>query len=46
MKIEPTSYKEVMSSVDAPFWKEVINSEMESIKLDNTLGDNCFASWK
>ena len=33
---EPTSYKEAMSSLEAPFWKEAINSEIESILQNNT----------
>ena len=33
---DPTTYKEAMISVDAPFWKEVINSEVESILQNNT----------
>ncbi|KAM1873109.1 hypothetical protein ACFX13_006993 [Malus domestica] len=33
---DPTTYKEAMISVDAPFWKEAINSEVESILQNNT----------
>lgn len=33
---EPTTFKEAMSSVDAPFWKEVVNSEVESIMQNHT----------
>ena len=33
---EPTSYKEAISSLEAPFWKEAINSEIESILQNNT----------
>ena len=36
MESEPTSYKEAMSSLEAPFWKEAINSEIESILQNNT----------
>ncbi|CAL2244459.1 unnamed protein product [Prunus armeniaca] len=32
----PTTYREVMISIDAPFWKEVINSEVEYILQNNT----------
>ena len=28
---DPRSYKEAITSLDAPFWKEAINSEIESI---------------
>ena len=30
------SYKEVMTSFDAPLWKEAINSEIESIMHSHT----------
>ena len=33
---EPMNFSEAMSSLDAPFWKEAINSEMESIMQNNT----------
>ncbi|CAL8988835.1 unnamed protein product, partial [Prunus brigantina] len=33
---EPQTYKEAMSSPEAPFWKEAINSEVESILQNNT----------
>lgn len=33
---EPSTYIEAMSSSDAPFWKEAINSEIESILQNNT----------
>ena len=36
VKSEPTSYKEAMSSLEAPFWKEAINNEIESILQNNT----------
>ena len=36
MESEPTSYKEAMSSLEAPFWKKAINSEIESILQNNT----------
>ena len=36
MESEPTSYKEAMSSLEARFWKEAINSEIESILQNNT----------
>ncbi|XP_028054885.1 nitric oxide synthase-interacting protein homolog [Camellia sinensis] len=35
---EPTTYNEAMTSIDAPFWKEAINSEIESILQNNTWG--------
>ncbi|KAM2709368.1 hypothetical protein EV2_047063 [Malus domestica] len=33
---DPTTYEEAMISVDTPFWKEAINSEVESILQNNT----------
>ena len=33
---EPQTYKEVMSSPEAPLWKEAINSEIESILHNHT----------
>ena len=33
---DPRSYKETITSPDAPFWKEVINSEIESIMYNHT----------
>ena len=33
---DPRSYKEGTTSPDAPFWKEAINSEIESIKYNHT----------
>ena len=33
---EPQTYKEAMTSPEAPFWKEVINSEVESILQNHT----------
>ncbi|CAL2241227.1 unnamed protein product [Prunus armeniaca] len=33
---DPTTYREAMISIDAPFWKEAINSEIESILQNNT----------
>ena len=33
---EPTTFEEAMTSIDAPFWKEAINSEIESIIQNNT----------
>nr|CAN62301.1 hypothetical protein VITISV_034115 [Vitis vinifera] len=33
---DPRSYKEVITSPDAPFWKEAINSEIESIMYNHT----------
>ena len=35
---ETKTYREVMSSIDASFWKDAINSEIESI-TSNTLGN-------
>ena len=32
----PRSYKEAITSPDAPFWKEAINSEIESIMHNHT----------
>ena len=31
LKDEPQSFKEAMSSSEAPYWKEAINNEVESI---------------
>ncbi|KAM1493880.1 hypothetical protein ACFX10_025604 [Malus domestica] len=33
---EPENFKEAISSTEAPFWKEAIRSEMESIMQNNT----------
>ena len=33
---EPQTYKEAMTSPEAPFWKEAINSEVESILKNHT----------
>ena len=33
---DPRSYKEAMTSSDAPLWKEIINSEIESIMHSHT----------
>ena len=33
---EPQSFKEAMSTPEAPLWKEVINSEIESILQNHT----------
>ena len=33
---DPKSYKEAMTSFDAPIWKEAINSEIESIMHNHT----------
>ena len=33
---EPQTYKEAMSSPEAPLWKEAINSEVESILHNHT----------
>ena len=33
---DPKSYKQAMTSSDAPFWKEAINSEIESIMHNPT----------
>ncbi|CAL8091268.1 unnamed protein product [Prunus armeniaca] len=33
---EPQTYKEAISSPEAPFWKEAINSEVESIMQNHT----------
>lgn len=36
MENDPNSYKEAFSSPDAPFWRETINSEIESIMSNHT----------
>ena len=33
---DPYTYSESMSSIDAPFWKEAIQSEVDSIIQNNT----------
>ena len=33
---EPQSFKEAMSSLEAPYWKELINDEVESILKNHT----------
>lgn len=33
---EPSYYAEAMSSSDAPFWKEAVDSEMKSILENNS----------
>src|SRR5436190_5070006 len=33
---DPSSFKEAMNSSESPFWKEAINSEIESIMANNT----------
>ena len=33
---EPQSFKEAISTSEAPFWKEAINSEIESILQNHT----------
>lgn len=33
---EPSSIKEVISALAAPFWEEVVNSEIESIMENST----------
>ncbi|KAI5322564.1 hypothetical protein L3X38_031636 [Prunus dulcis] len=33
---DPTTYKEAVMSVDAPFWKDAINDEFQSIIQNNT----------
>jgi len=33
---DPKTYGEVMGSIDAPFWKEVINDENSSLKTNKT----------
>ena len=33
---EPRTFKEVVTSPEAPFWKEAINSEVESILSNHT----------
>ena len=35
MDDDPRSYKEAITSRDAPFWKEAINSEIESIMYES-----------
>ena len=32
---DPRSYKEAITSPDTPFWKEVINNEIESIMYNH-----------
>jgi len=34
--LNPNSFKEAMDSHDAPFWKEAIQDEMDSIMKNNT----------
>ena len=34
---EPQSFKEAISTPEAPFWKEAVNSEIESILQNHTL---------
>ena len=36
MEGDPLTYQEAMTSIDAPFWKEAINNECESIIKNNT----------
>ena len=36
LKNEPQTFKEAMSSPEAPYWKEAVNSEIESIMHNNT----------
>ncbi|RVX14596.1 hypothetical protein CK203_012090 [Vitis vinifera] len=36
MDEDPRSYKEAITFPDAPFWKEAINSEIESIMYNHT----------
>ena len=33
---EPKTYKEALSSSEAPYWKEAINNEIESILQNHT----------
>ena len=33
---EPQSFKEAISTLEAPFWKEAVNSEIESILQNHT----------
>ena len=33
---EPRTFKEAVTSLEAPFWKEAINSEVESILSNHT----------
>jgi len=33
---DPKTYEEVMLSIDAPFWEQAINDEMDSIMVDKT----------
>ena len=33
---EPQTFKEAMSTPEAPFWKEAINDEIESIMKNHT----------
>ena len=33
---EPKTFKEAMSTLEAPFWKEAINREIESIIKNHT----------
>ena len=36
MDEDPRSFKEAITSPDAPFWKEAINSEIESLMYNHT----------
>ena len=36
LESEPKTFKEVMSTLKAPFWKKAINSEIESIMQNHT----------
>ena len=36
LKDEPQSFKEAISTPEAPFWKEAVNSEIESILQNHT----------
>ena len=33
---EPLTYQQAMSSPDAPYWKEAVNNEIESILQNHT----------
>ena len=35
-KAEPQTYKETMSTPEAPYWQEVVNDEINSIMQNHT----------
>ena len=42
---DPKSYKEAITSRDAPFWNEAINSEIKSIMYKLYMRVSRFTSW-